>query len=79
MHCTVALRGSQTQSWHSLIQFSPGFRGGLTSVQILPTEVVRDVAVVGDIEENTCSVDEAACVVISEATEVKGVVEGHGP
>lgn len=34
---------------------------------------------VGEREENTLSVDEAACVVVSEVTEVKGVVEGHGP
>lgn len=55
------------------------FRGGLTSVQFISTEVVRDVAGVGETEENTRSVDEAACVVVSEVTEVKGVVEGHGP
>lgn len=67
------MRGSQTHFWHSLIQCSPGFRGGLTSVQFLSTEVVRDVAVFGETEENPCSVDEVACV------EVKGVVEGHGP
>lgn len=44
------------------------FRGGLTSVQFLSSKVVRDVAV-----------DEEACVVVSEDTEVKGVVVGHGP
>jgi len=51
------------------------FRGGLTSVQFLSTEVVRDVAVVDETEADTCSVD----VVASQLTEVKGVVEGHGP
>lgn len=30
---------------------------------------------VGETEENTCSVDEVACVVVSEVPEVKGVVE----
>lgn len=73
------MSGSQTQSWHSLVHFSPGFRGGLTSVQFLSAAVVRDVAVVGETEENTCSVDEEACVVVSEDSEVKGVVGGHGP
>jgi len=55
------------------------FRGGLTSVQFLSSKVVRDVAVVDEIEEDICSVDEEACVVVSEDAEVKGVVEGHGP
>lgn len=69
---------SQTHSWHSLVHFSPGFRGGLTSVQFLSSVVVRDVAV-GEAEENVCSVDEEACVVVSVDTVVKGVVVGHGP
>lgn len=55
------------------------FRGGLTSVQFLSVAVVRDVAVVGETEENMCSVDEEACVVVFEDSEVKGVVGGHGP
>lgn len=46
------------------------FRGGLPSVQFL--SAVMNVAVVGETEENPCSVDEVACV------EVKRVV-GHGP
>lgn len=78
-HCAVPVSGSQTHSWHGLVHFSPGFRGGLTSVQFLSSKVVRDVAVVDEIEEDICSVDEEACVVVSEDAEVKGVVEGHGP
>lgn len=45
-------------------------------MHFISTEVVRDIAVVGETGVNTCSVDEVDCAVVSE---VKGVVEGHGP